>query len=223
MDRDRLYDAVGVLDGEIDCLAQVEADGHADLSDVANLLAVDLEDDVAVLEASFFGGGFGHHVGYLGEADVHVARDHECDGEQEDGEGEVHGRAGGKDEEADPAGLGGQAVGVGGVLLAQQADEAAQREPVDGVYCVAPGEAPYARRVAEAGLQDLDAGELGGDEVSELMGNDEDDEDAGEGEDRIEDEVHALRPPHPGRPRTDKPAIVSSGAGFAGLLAVLRR
>jgi len=200
VDGDRLDGAVRVLDGEVDGLAQVESDGEADLADVADLLAVDLEDDVAGLEAGFLGGGLGDDVGYLGEAHVHVAGDHEGDGEEEDGEDEVHAGAGGEDEETDPAGLGGQAVGVGGVLLAQEADEASQREPVDGVYCAAPGEAPYAWGVAEAGLQDLDAGELGGDVVSELVDDDEDDEDAGEGEDGVEDEVHALPSPHPGHP-----------------------
>ncbi len=200
----------GAANGHGDGLAKVEANLAEDLGGVAGLVAVDGDDDVAGAEADDLvliqavrnvqrfrlrGRRTLNDGSDLGEADVHVAGDHEDDGEKEDGEDEVHAGAGGEDEKADPAGLSGEAVGVGGVLFAEEAHEAAEREPVDGVDGVAPGEAPRAGRVSEAGLQDLDSGELGREVVAELVDDDEDDEDTGEGENGVSDDVHDSRLP----------------------------
>ena len=72
-------------------------------------------------------------------------------------------------------------------FLAGQPDEAANGQPVEGVERLA--ELPALadpRREADAEFFDADAGEFGGDEVSEFVQDDQSEQDADEGEDGVE-------------------------------------
>ncbi len=164
MDRD-LYEFGLAPDQHGHGLAHVEADLGSYLLGVAHLVVIDGEYDVALPKAGLLGGGVIHDLNDLSQADGHVAGDHEADGEQNEGQGKVHGRAGAEDEQAGPGGLGRQAGGIAGVLLSQHAHEAPQGDEVDGVDCAVEFLAPYAGRVAQADFHHAHAGELGDDKV----------------------------------------------------------
>ena len=76
-----------------------------------------------------------------------------------------------------------QAARLGGVLFAQQLDEAPQRDEVHRVDGLPPANGEEARRKAHAELQDLDAVGPCSEEVPQLVHHDEDDQDANEGQD----------------------------------------
>ena len=127
--------------------------------------------------------------------------------EQEEGEDEVEDGAGDGDEDALPAGLGGEVVVGGGgwkgrqvvggwgrpldgsavaTELAGHFDEAAEGEDGDAVFGIAVGEAKDAGAEADGEGFDADAAGFGDEEVAELVDQDEEAEDDGEFEDNEE-------------------------------------
>ena len=98
-------------------------------------LAVDADDDVAGLQAGRCGRAVGATSAiWTGPSGVGTGHAHDVDhGEGDDGQQEVHGRAGGQHEGADRARLAGEAAGGGRVFFAEHLDEGAEGDPVDRV------------------------------------------------------------------------------------------
>ena len=67
---------------------------------------------------------------------IHLLRDHEYGGEEDDGEDGVHESASGQDHGARPNAFAGQAAGHLWVILSGQPDETAQGEEVEGIHHV---------------------------------------------------------------------------------------
>ena len=109
---------------EVDRAAHVEADLAADVGCVLHLVAVELQDRVARLDAGDVGRGSGLDDADDGRPNGDVAWEHKGDGEKQDGQDDVHEGARTEDDQPLPGMLGGEALRVRRVFFAEQAHEA---------------------------------------------------------------------------------------------------
>ncbi len=171
------------------CLPEIEAVHIDEFACVLDVATFDFHHDVADLQtlerlctvahlAADDGFGGGRALGDLddlGQRERPFARNHETDGEQHDREDQVHHHAGAHDGEALPAWSSSEGTRVGRILFAEETDETANGEPVEGVSGLAPREHRLgAGRETDAEFENLDAKSLRREEMAELVDHDED-------------------------------------------------
>ncbi len=135
-------------------------------------------------ESRFLRGGIfqdsGEDHGAVKEGGL-LAAAHVDSGDQENGQDDVHGGAGEGDQDALPAGLGEEFVGIAFAvfqrIIAGHFDVAAQGEAADAVVGVAALPAPEAGAEADGENFDADAEGFGDDEMSPFVDEDHDAED----------------------------------------------
>jgi hypothetical protein len=136
-------------------------------------MATGLTDDVALLDASRFGG---RSTGHSDNGNIRyedLSWYEKCDEQQNEWKECIDAGAGCEYSKPFPSGLSGKAAWVTGILLAQHPNEATKRKPIHRIFGLTVLNSPSLWGQSNPKLKDANADELGDGEVAKLMHNDQ--------------------------------------------------